>query len=163
MARSSQNHARSFDTFSGMICLVLAFVFLAACSCVVAGDSIADAPQTPHIQSIDILESQPHENDPSTIWYDDFDDDSKQEQYPEKNGETTREQHFGAIGKSLRMYYPKGKHGIGNRKVFFGDSPTHLAKTVRRNETFEDIYWRIGQRVRQTELDDCADSEIAFV
>lgn len=114
-----------------------------SCICAVAQDSSRDLPQVPRIESVVIINPQPHESARSTIWYDDFDDDSKQDEYPEKHGEATMEQYFGAAGKSLRMYYPKGKHGIGNRKVFFGDSPTHLAKTIRRKETFTDIYWRI--------------------
>jgi hypothetical protein len=89
---------------------------------------------------------QPHETDPAVIWYDDFDDDKQQERYAEKSGETTDEIRFGGRGRSLRMHYPKGDRGIGGRKVFFGDSPTYPAKTVRRGETFIDVYWRFYVR-----------------
>ena len=90
-----------------------------------------------------MLDPQPHESDPATIWYDDFDNDAQQERYPEKSGGTTADVRFGETGRSFHMHYPKGSRGIGGRKVFFGDSPTHLAKTVRRGEVFEDVYWRI--------------------
>jgi hypothetical protein len=37
--------------------------------------------------------------------------------------------------------YEKGSQGVGNRKVFFGDSPT--GKVVRKGERFDDVYWRV--------------------
>ena len=37
--------------------------------------------------------------------------------------------------------YEKGTRGTGNRKVFFGDSPT--GKVVRKGQSFDDIYWRV--------------------
>jgi len=100
-------------------------------------------PEIPRIDSVVMATPQPHEGDPAVIWYDDFDDDKQQEQYAEKNGETTDEIQFGDAGKSLRMHYPKGGRGIGGRKVFFGDSPTYRSQTARRTETFTDVYWRI--------------------
>ena len=48
---------------------------------------------------------------------------------------------FGNEGKSLKCIYEKGSQGKGNRKVFFGDSPT--GKVVRKGEKFEDVYWRL--------------------
>jgi len=39
--------------------------------------------------------------------------------------------------------YPRGGRGVGGRKVFFGDSPTHRVHLLRRGESFDDIYWRI--------------------
>jgi hypothetical protein len=37
--------------------------------------------------------------------------------------------------------YRKGEQGIGNRKVFFGDSPT--GRVVCKNKVFENVYWRV--------------------
>ena len=39
--------------------------------------------------------------------------------------------------------YEEGKRGVGGRKVFFGDSPTYVNRTVRRGESFDDVFWRI--------------------
>ncbi len=102
-----------------------------------------DVPEVPRIDIVVMASSQPHETDPAVIWYDDFDDGEQQGRYAEKSGETTDEVCFGDSGKSLRMHYPKGGRGSGGRKVFFGDSPTYPSKTVRRAETFTDVYWRI--------------------
>jgi hypothetical protein len=101
------------------------------------------APEIPRIDSVVMASSQPQENDPATIWYDDFDHDERQDRYAEKSGETTDEVRFGASGRSLCLHYPQGGRGIGGRKVFFGDAPAYPAKKVRRNETFTDVYWRI--------------------
>ena len=117
-----------------------------ACGWLVFGCSIGaaqDAPETPRIDSLVILDPQPVASDPAVIWYDDFDDVKKQSRYAEKSGDVVDQPRFGEIGKSLRMEYPKGSRGVGGRKVFFGDSPTHRSHVVRGEETFTDVYWRI--------------------
>ena len=48
---------------------------------------------------------------------------------------------FGGAGRSMICLYSRGKQGIGNRKVFFGDSPT--GRVVRKGEVFEDVFWRV--------------------
>ena len=50
-------------------------------------------------------------------------------------------QAFGGQGRSMLSWYEKGSRGTGNRKVFFGDSPT--GKVVRKGQSFDDIYWRV--------------------
>lgn len=102
-----------------------------------------DVPETPRIDSLEVLDRQPAEIDPAVIWYDNFDDDEKQSLYPEKSGNVVDAPRFGASGKSLAMHYPKGNRGDGGRKVFFGDSPTHRSAVIRGEESFTDIYWRI--------------------
>ena len=98
-------------------------------------------PETPRIDSVEMARAQPHETDPAVIWFDSF--DQEKPQYGEQNGETTNQVFFGDRGRSLHMRYPQGHRGIGGRKLFFGDSPSYPAKTVRRGETFTDVYWRI--------------------
>jgi hypothetical protein len=88
-------------------------------------------------------EKQPHSSDKSVIWYDNFDDAGFQSRYAEGGGALTDEVRMGLTGKSLRMFYEKGKRGVGGRKVFFGDTPTYGNKAVRRGEHFEDVYWRV--------------------
>ncbi|MBD3676518.1 MAG: hypothetical protein HUJ26_23655 [Planctomycetaceae bacterium] len=111
-------------------------------SCVVSQLS-AQRPPAPRVESIVLDVSQPDEKHPDVIWYDNFDEESKQQRYAEQSGELTHSEQFGASGQSLEMFYGKGKRGVGGRKVFFGDSPTYPRQTVRRGESFDDIYWRI--------------------
>ena len=117
-----------------------------ACGWLVLGCSIGaaqDAPATPRIESLVVLDPQPAATDPAVIWHDNFDDAEKQSRYAEKSGDVVDQPRFGGVGKSLRMEYPRGSRGIGGRKVFFGDSPTHRPHVVRGEETFTDVYWRI--------------------
>jgi hypothetical protein len=116
---------------------------LGACACPDTPPALAQVPAIPRIDSVAMAPVQPHADDPAVIWYDDFDDPRQQNRYAEKEGELTAEVHYGEQGRSLEMRYPRGHRGIGGRKVFFGDSPTHRGHTVRGDESFIDIYWRI--------------------
>ncbi len=123
--------------------LVAATLLAALCHNTASKVSAADVPETPRIDSVVMAELQPHKSDAAIIWYDDFDESQQQERYAEKEGELTDEVRFGDQGQSLCMRYPTGRHGIGGRKVFFGDSPTNRSQTVRGKESFTDVYWRI--------------------
>jgi hypothetical protein len=105
--------------------------------------SAADVPDTPRIDSVVMAEQQPHESDAALIWYDNFDNPQQQKRYAEDAGDLSDEVRFGHTGRSLLMRYPTGSRGIGGRKVFFGDSPTNRRQTVRGEESFTDVYWRI--------------------
>mgnify|MGYP001814080834 CR=1 FL=1 len=113
--------------------------FLVARSWAWAGE----VPKVPRIDSLGVANPQPIETDPAVIWYDDFDETALQDRYAEKSGEIVDSIRFGFDGGSLEMRYPKGNRGIGGRKVFFGDSPTHRPQVVRGEESFDDVYWRI--------------------
>ena len=111
---------------------------------VLASAVAAAEPQRPEVPRIDCVVpslNQPHATDPATIWYDDFDGDPKP--YAEGKSPLDGNMAFGQQGKSMLCLYEKGKRGRGGRKVFFGDSPTYVDRTVRRGETFDEIYWRI--------------------
>jgi len=95
----------------------------------------------PRIEYVVPLAHQPQENDPATIWYDDFNGPEKA--YGEASGKLDDHESLGGSGKSLACYYAKGSQGEGNRKVFFGDSPSGGSKVVRKGEHFDEIYWRI--------------------
>ncbi|XZE56183.1 hypothetical protein SH139x_002278 [Planctomycetaceae bacterium SH139] len=114
-----------------------------ACLTCFSARAVAQPPQVPRIDSVVMADNQPHQDDPAVIWYDDFDLPQRQEQYPEKSGKLSQEVRFGNTGTSLEMAYPRGSQGIGGRKVFFGDSPTNRRQTLRGDESFDDIYWRI--------------------
>ncbi len=98
-------------------------------------------PETPRIDCIIPLPEQPHEKSTLTIWYDDFNGSPKV--YAEGSSPLDEKEAFGKFGKSMLCLYEKGNRGIGNRKVFFGDSPTYKNKAVRPGESFNEIYWRI--------------------
>jgi len=98
-----------------------------------------DAPEAPRIDSVVMSVSQPRQSDEAVVWYDDFDGPEKS--YTESEGELDGNEAFGGQGRSMLSVYEKGTRGVGNRKVFFGDSPT--GKVVRKGESFDDIYWRI--------------------
>ena len=99
----------------------------------------AEAIHPPRIDSLVPCRPQPHESDPAVIWCDDFDGPEKA--YTESQGGPVEDMAFGGSGRSMLCLYEKGSRGVGNRKVFFGDSPT--GKVVRKGESFDDVYWRI--------------------
>ena len=107
-----------------------------------AGERSAES-RAPRIDYVEPLKLQPQKNDAATIWYDDFDEAASPKRYAEGGGELTERERFGSAGMSLEMRYAKGSRGKGGRKVFFGDSPTYTRQTVRRDEVFDDVYWRI--------------------
>ncbi|MGC9330131.1 MAG: hypothetical protein ACP5I1_21020, partial [Candidatus Hinthialibacter sp.] len=100
----------------------------------------AQPPESPRIDSIVMLHPQPHESESNVIWFDDFDGPVKP--YGESQGGLSQSVYFGESGQSMVSHYPKGSRGIGNRKVFFGDSPTGNP-IIQRGKKFEDVYWRI--------------------
>jgi hypothetical protein len=103
------------------------------------------APSSPRIESIVPSAKQPRASDPNVIWYDDFDDPKGPSRpYTESSGGVDGNVAFGGAGASMLCVYEKGQQGKGNRKVFFGDSPT--GKVVRKGEVFQDVYWRIYVR-----------------
>lgn len=98
-----------------------------------------DMPDVPRIDSVVMVQPQPHQTDEAVIWYDDFDGESKR--YTESQGELDAREAYGGQGRSMLCYYEKGTKGVGNRKVFFGDSP--VGKVVNKGKHYDDIYWRI--------------------
>jgi hypothetical protein len=110
-----------------------------AISCLFAELRAGEGPETPRIDSVVMSLPQPQASDESVIWYDDF--DGPEMQYTETQGPLDDSQAFGGQGRSMLSVYEKGTRGKGNRKVFFGDSPT--GRVVRKGQTFDDIYWRI--------------------
>ena len=121
--------------YAAVLCLLACVMPLAA----------ADAPPAPDVLRVDSVvpsPRQPHEADPATIWYDDFNGPDKA--YTESSGGLDETVAFGGAGKSMPCLYEKGSQGKGNRKVFFGDSPT--GKVVRKGEKFDELYWRIYVR-----------------
>lgn len=110
-------------------------------ACTLSGHSLRadDGPEVPRIDSVVMSVPQPQASDEAVIWYDDFDGPEKA--YTETQGLLDDTQAFGGQGRSMLSVYEKGTRGTGNRKVFFGDSPT--GRVVRKGQSFDDIYWRI--------------------
>ncbi len=94
---------------------------------------------SPRIDSVEMVAVRPPADDSVVIWYDNFDGPAKA--YTESEGPVDPNQGFGLAGGSMLSHYEKGSRGVGNRKVFFGDSPT--GKVVHRGQRYDDIYWRI--------------------
>jgi len=109
---------------------------LGAC---LAASLILQAGPPLRIDSVAPSPNQPQANDPAVIWRDDFDGSEKR--YTETEGDLDDRVSFGGAGRSMVSRYEKGEQGRGNRKVFFGDSPT--GRVVRPGETFTDVYWRV--------------------
>lgn len=125
-------NVKGFSALSALLCLNSAL-----------GAGIAAAqetePEIPRIESVEILEIQPHESDTAVIWFDDFDGPLKN--YTESSGDLDSETKFGPSGKSMKCFYAESNRGVGNRKVFFGDSP--YGNVVKPGRKFDEIYWRI--------------------
>jgi hypothetical protein len=102
----------------------------------------ADAGPPIRIDSVEPLAVQPSTQGPHVIWADDFDGPEKP--YTETSGGIDKAVSFGGKGGSMVCQYNPGSTGVGNRKVFFGDSP--VGRVVRRGETFDDVYWRVYVR-----------------
>ncbi len=114
-----------------MIRLPVLFVLLSLpCFCVA---------HPPRIDSVVMLDPQPHETDEAVIWYDNFDTDM---QYGESSGDSVSSMFFGESGQSKLSHYEKGSRGKGGCKVFFGDSPTGRP-IINQGQTYHDVYWRI--------------------
>jgi hypothetical protein len=95
--------------------------------------------RTPRIDSVERVQVDPLAQSPAVIWYDDFDGPDKT--YTESQGPVDTNHGFGLRGGSMLSHYEKDSRGVGNRKVFFGDSPT--GKVVNRGQSYDQIYWRI--------------------
>lgn len=101
--------------------------------------TVAQADLPLRIDSVVPLPVQPHAADPAVIWFDDFDGPEKP--YTESSGGLDDRAGDGGTGRAMVCLYNKGEQGIGNRKVFFGDSPT--GRVARQGERFSEIYWRV--------------------
>ena len=105
-----------------------------------SGDAGAETlPEIPRIDSVVMAPTSPLETDPAVIWYDDF--DGPQKPYTESQGGVDPNEGFGGVGGSMHCFYEMGSRGVGNRKVFFGDSPT--GQVINKGRTYDEIYWRI--------------------
>jgi hypothetical protein len=142
LARSTAMNRRPFS----IAVQLLIFSVFGCMSAIVAAEKPkkpkkSAKPETPRIDCVIPLPEQPHAKDPATIWYDDF--DGKPKPYAEGKSPLDDKVALGARGKSMLCLYGKGKRGSAGRKVFFGDSPAYVRKTVRRGEKFDEVYWRI--------------------
>lgn len=117
-------------------------ILLLAAALLAIGDppriaALAEATPAPRIESVVPSGKQPGEDAKATVWFDDFDTALK---YREESG--GREgPGFGGGGEAMVCLYEKGKQGVGNRKVFFGDAP--FMCMARAGEKFDEVYWRV--------------------
>lgn len=97
----------------------------------------ADASPVPRIESVVPATKQPQADAGATIWFDDFNTAIR---YREEQG-GREAPGFGGAGEAMVCLYEKGKQGVGNRKVFFGDAP--FMCMARAGEKFDEVYWRV--------------------
>lgn len=122
-----------------LFCFIVLSIYVVS-SCNKEVDIQSGDPEIPRIDFVEMAENQPHQNDPSVIWYDDF---STEKDYLESRGDIDHEIFFGTSGGSADFGFEKGDvSGRGDRKVAFGDFPGG-EPVVRSGEKFNDIYWRI--------------------
>ncbi len=121
----------------------MAILRILALGAVLTAIGLSASAETPRIDSVELLDPQPHKADDAVIWYDAFDEPSSQ--YFEQKGPLTDKQAFGGKGKSLEIFYPKGKGGggSGNRKLAIGDTPVGGGKALKKGNKFQDVYWRM--------------------
>ena len=118
---------------------ILAFCFSVFPGWGLDGVRAETLPEIPRIDSVVMAPTSPLETDPAVIWYDDFDGPKKP--YTESQGSVDPNEGFGGVGGSMHCFYEKGTRGVGNRKVFFGDSPT--GQVINKGRTYDEIYWRV--------------------
>jgi hypothetical protein len=106
----------------------------------------SDAHPPLRVASITPAVLQPAQHDPAVIFYDDFAAAPQvgRLRYLEFNaadGGFTWLPAGGLRGGSMRCQFTKGQVTAGGLKVLFGRNP--LGRGVRRDETFNEIYWRV--------------------
>jgi hypothetical protein len=98
------------------------------------------------VASITPAATQPAQGDSAVIFYDDFSappdvGSARYLEYNSADGSFVWERDGGLAGGSMRCQFAKGQVTAGSLKVLFGRSPFH--RGIRRNETFNEIYWRV--------------------
>ena len=104
-------------------------------------EKISKVVEIPHIDFVEMSEIQNHETNETTIWYDDF---STKKKYMDSRGEINADMNFGSVGGSVDMGFETGEvTGNGDRKVAFGDFAGNSSPIVKKEQRFDEIYWRI--------------------
>jgi hypothetical protein len=112
-----------------------------------AGAAAASDSNRPlRVDSITPAAQQPARSDPAVIFYDDFatPPDAGGLRYLEYNsagGSFVWSPDAGLRGGAMRCQFAKGQVTAGGLKVLFGRNP--LGRGIRRDETFNEIYWRV--------------------
>ena len=72
------------------------------------------AGEVVRIESVELLDPQPHKADDAVIWYDPMDEQSTQNQYFEKGGDLVDRERLGGRGRNAKDDRP-GQTGLGQR------------------------------------------------
>jgi hypothetical protein len=120
--------------------LLLSMIFVRC----VAADSDASLPI--RVAAITPAAQQPAQLDSAVIFYDDFatPPETGGSRYLENNsadGSFVWSEEGGLRGGAMRCQFAKGQVTAGGLKVLFGGNP--LGRGIRREETFNEIYWRV--------------------
>ncbi|MBV6641292.1 MAG: hypothetical protein KI791_11260, partial [Cyclobacteriaceae bacterium] len=79
-----------------LFCFIVLGIYVVS-SCNKEVDIQSGDPEIPRIDFVEMAENQPHQNNPSVIWYDDF---STEKDYLESRGDIDNEIFFGTSGGS---------------------------------------------------------------
>ncbi len=117
--------------------------------CVLSVNSVASAatpPDTPAIDYVVPLTTQPFSSDPAVIWYDNFDTPGAVYAYTDyDDGEgrltSSAEAALGGTGMALRGQFVNGSSSISYIWAYFGRNPQGPSM-ARPHEDFNDVYWR---------------------
>ena len=109
--------------------------------------AVAGSPEPPlRVASITPAAPQPARGDAAVIFYDDFavapeTGTSRYLEYNSPEGSFVWSPDGGLGGGAMRCQFAKGQVAAGGLKVLFGRNP--LGRGIRREETFNEIYWRV--------------------
>jgi hypothetical protein len=128
----------------GMKTLLPALLLGLVLGCFPAAASGASLPL--RIASVSPASEQPARRDPAVIFYDDFAAAPTARalrylEYDSAGGSFVWSPEGGLCGGAMRCQFAKGQVSAGGLKVLFGRNP--LGRGIRREETFNEIYWRV--------------------
>lgn len=106
----------------------------------------SDANPPLRVASITPAARQPAQRDPAVIFYDDFAaapeaGSLRYLEYDLAGGSFVWTPDGGLNGGAMRCQFARGQVEAGSLKVLFGRNP--LNRGIRRDETFDEIYWRV--------------------
>jgi hypothetical protein len=102
-------------------------------------------PATLRVEYLVPAVHQPIRQDPSLLFYDDFDSGNlaaRYFEYSDADGSfvQTPNEGYGGKGGAMKCQFEKGQVTAGSLKVLFGRSPFH--RGLFPEKTFKDVYWR---------------------
>ncbi len=110
------------------------------------GMAFSQAPSASlRVSSVAPASTQPHSQDKSVIFYDDFakvpEEGQAYFEYVDEKGSFLWTADEGLAGGAMRCQFEKGQVSAGRLHVLFGKNP--FERGLQHDETFREIYWRV--------------------